>query len=81
MTAKDNADMEQLLVRGSFWMAMSLVVIAVGIVHFIASLIAMKWRSAKQVKEFPGPSTHWLKGNIKDVSEQDLFQSLNFFYY
>ncbi|KAK3747034.1 hypothetical protein QZH41_017807, partial [Actinostola sp. cb2023] len=68
LTAKDNADMEQLLVRGSFWMAMSLVVIAVGIIHFIASLIAMKWRSAKQVKEFPGPSTHWLKGNIKDIT-------------
>lgn len=58
--------------QSNFWSAMGLYIafglIAIGIVQFIISVITTRWRSAKQVKQFPGPETHWLKGNINDVS-------------
>ncbi|KXJ18513.1 cytochrome P450 4B1 [Exaiptasia diaphana] len=58
--------MEQTLSSISLYVAFGLM--GVGIVHFIISLIATRWRSANQVKEFDGPAPHWLKGNVKDIT-------------
>lgn len=46
--------------------------ITTGTIHLVVSLIIMRWRAAKQVKGFPGPASHWLKGNVDDVSTKNL---------